>query len=119
MTVAADIAALGDYNSTKITNIVAVTFKQLSLYAGEPIAETEDEDWDTIAVNYGIYLLDRQTIQERAKTEPTLTVPPIMPDFIQELIDKSQSEEVTDPSLFVNVTSFRDDRKHWNRKRNR
>lgn len=86
MTIAADVAKLGNYDSTDITNMVAESYLGISLHMGVTQVEGADTNIDQIAKQYAVYLLDRLEIQRRAKIDSTVKVPPLMTQDIIELI---------------------------------
>lgn len=101
MTLATEIAKLGSYNSTDITNCVSEGLDLISLYYGSTYTEDTDEDWDRIAKVQIIHLLDRLAIQRRALSDTTVSVPPLISPEIHSLIKRLEVEQAAPTSQVI------------------
>lgn len=107
MTLATDIATLGTYDSTDITNMVIQGLDLISVYFGSTYTENADEDWDRIAKIQIIWLLDRMALQRRAIGDHTIVVPPLISPEIHTLIKRLQTEQFDQPLNF-SIATFND-----------
>ncbi len=102
MTLATDIAKLGTYEgTTDIPNAVEQGLDLISIYFGSTYTQGTDADWDRIAKVQIIHLLDRMTLQRRALTDSTISVPPLISKDIHEMIKALQTEEIDDKATFA------------------
>ena len=116
MTLATDLATLGVYDSTDITNMVGQAYDILSLHYGSTLAEDTDEDWDRIAKIYAIHLLDRLALQKKSLVDPSVSVPPLMTDDIRKLINQMQLEPVDEETKVIHAytSPYAKDLDAWN-----
>ena len=105
MTIAADIAKLGNYDDEDIGNHVTQAFKLLRIFFGGTLVEDQDENWDVIATNQAIYLLDRTQLQRGARQDPTIIVPPLLANSTVKMIEELRAVAAASTTPEVKVTT--------------
>ena len=114
MTIADDIAKLGDYHADDVTNAVAEAYDQLYIFYGSALVEGADLAWDKIAKTFSIHIVDRMQLQRRAGRDPTIEVPQLVPSIILRLIKelKATASVNVNPSLKMDMEYTPPDANH-------